>query len=58
MVIWMKVTTDKYELPIAVANSAKELAQIVGTTTSVIYTERCQYRAGKRKTCPWVCVQA
>ena len=28
--IWMKVTDDKYELPVAVADTAEELARIVG----------------------------
>lgn len=28
--IWMMVTKDKYELPLAVAGSAKELGEMVG----------------------------
>lgn len=28
--IWMLVTTDKYELPLAVAGSAKELGEMIG----------------------------
>lgn len=34
MKLWLEVTKDKYELPLAVADSAKELAQMVGTTES------------------------
>lgn len=30
MIIYMKVTNDKYELPLAIADSVKELAGIVG----------------------------
>ncbi len=30
MVIWMEVTRDRYELPVAVADTARELAEIVG----------------------------
>lgn len=29
--IWMAVDTDEYELPIAVASSARELGQMLGT---------------------------
>lgn len=31
MTVWMYVTQDKYELPIYVADSVKELAKLVGT---------------------------
>ena len=34
MVVWMKVTKDKYELPVAVADSANELARILNTTAN------------------------
>lgn len=36
--MYMMVTNDKYELPLAVADTASELAQIVGTSTGCIYT--------------------
>ena len=36
MTVWMYVTMDKYEMPIYVADSAKELAQLVGTSTKHI----------------------
>ena len=29
MVVWMKVTKDKYQLPVAVAESVAELAGII-----------------------------
>lgn len=32
MKLYLKVTRDKYELPVAVADSAAELATMVGTT--------------------------
>lgn len=37
-VVWMKVTHDKYELPVAVADSSRELAQICGVKLSSIYS--------------------
>lgn len=38
MTVWMYVTMDKYELPIYVADSVKELAQLVGTSTKHIHS--------------------
>lgn len=37
-VVWMKVTHDEYELPVAVADSSRELAQICGVKLSSIYS--------------------
>lgn len=41
MVVWMKVTKDKYELPVAVADSTVELAGIVNTTANSIRSSIC-----------------
>lgn len=41
MVIWMKVTKDKYELPIAITDSVGELARVVGTTANCISSSIC-----------------
>ena len=30
MILWIKVTNDEYELPVAVADSLEELAQMCG----------------------------
>lgn len=38
MSIYMAVTTDKYELPIAVATTAKELADMCNVTENAIYS--------------------
>lgn len=35
--IWLRVTNDEYELPVAVGRSAEELARICGVTTSAIF---------------------
>lgn len=34
--VYMKITKDKYELPIAVASTPDELAKICGTTRNAI----------------------
>ena len=36
MTLYMKVTRDKYELPVAVADTKAELARIVGVSLSAI----------------------
>lgn len=46
MTVWMKVTRDKYELPVAVADTAGELARKVGVDSHVIYT---RLRMAKQK---------
>lgn len=38
MKLYLKVTTDKYQLPVAVADSAQELARIVGATKESVYS--------------------
>ena len=35
--IWLKVTHDKYELPIMIADTAKELAALCGCSANNIY---------------------
>lgn len=36
--VYMMVTQDKYELPLAVANSAAELARIVGVSKIAVHS--------------------
>ena len=36
MKLYIKTTTDELELPLAVAGSAKELAEITGTTAACV----------------------
>lgn len=50
--VYMKITTDRYELPLAVAETGAELARICGTSENNVYNtirkaklygHRCQY---------------
>ena len=52
MFVYMKVTTDRYELPLAVADTGEELARICGVSKNNVYNtmrkarilgHRCQY---------------
>lgn len=38
MKLYMKVTRDKYELPLAVADSKRELAEMLGTSINCVYS--------------------
>lgn len=49
MTIWMKVTADEYELPMAVADSAAELARMVGCNENCIYSVVSKIKKGKTK---------
>ena len=50
--IWLAVDADKYELPIAVASSARELGELIGTNKHNIETaflKNCNGRINNRK---------
>lgn len=47
--LYLAVTNDKYELPIAVADSASELAKMLGLSVCTIYTGVCRDAKNVRK---------
>jgi len=55
--IWMKITNDDFELPLAVADTAQELADICGTTKNCIVSTISHYNQGRIKRTPYVCVR-
>lgn len=42
--VYVKVTSDEYELPIFVADSVKELAQMCGTSVNSILSYMSHYK--------------
>lgn len=46
MKLYIKHTIDKYEYPIAIADSAEELAEMLGTTSNVVYSSIAHKRKG------------
>lgn len=46
MTLYLKTTLDEYELPIAVAESPKELAALLGTTPGCVMSSLSHKRAG------------
>lgn len=47
--LYLLVTEDEYELPIAVCDSIKELANTIGVNQNAITSCLCKYRKGKIK---------
>lgn len=47
--VYMQVTPDEYELPMAVANSPRELSQITGFTVNQILSRISLNKSGKVK---------
>lgn len=48
--VWLNVTMDEYELPVAVADTAAQLAQILGTTEMTILSSISHAKHDGRKT--------
>lgn len=57
MFIYMKVSNDKYQLPIAVADTAKELAKICNTTENNIYSHISKNKKGIYKKVVYIKVE-
>ena len=49
MHVYIAVTKDKYELPVAVADTAPELARMLGVETNTIYSCISHMKAGQQK---------
>lgn len=49
MTIYMKCTTDRLELPIAVADTARELAGMLGIKPNSVFTGLSKKRGGYHK---------
>lgn len=56
MNIWMKVTCDEYALPLAIADTASELAKICGTTPNSVVSTVSHYKQGRIKYPSYICV--
>ena len=49
MKLYMEVTTDKYQLPLIVTDTPKELARLCGVDTQYIWTYLNHVKNGKIK---------
>ena len=50
MIVWMEISKDKYQLPLAIANSARELSKITGASVNRIECAASRMARGKSKT--------
>lgn len=57
MTLYMAVTPDEYELPIAVESTVFDLAEMYNTTSSTILTSISRNRSGKRRGAKFVKVE-
>lgn len=57
MKTFMCVTLDEYELPVAVAESAVELARICGVKRNTIYTSMQHVKDGSSGKSRYICVE-
>ncbi len=57
MVVWMEVTKDKYELPVAVADDAYKLSELTGASVNNIRSTVCRYEHGEIKRSRFVRVE-
>ena len=55
--VWMKVTNDKYELPLAIADTAKELATICHVSEHSIHKSHTYKGKGKYRRAIYICVK-
>lgn len=49
MFVYMMVSKDKYQLPLAIADSASELARMVGKSSNTTRSAASHAKAGKIK---------
>lgn len=47
--LWLEVTQDEYELPLRVADTARALAQMCGTSVNNVVSTASHYKAGRHQ---------
>lgn len=52
--VYMKITRDEYELPLAIANSAAELARILGLKPKTVINSMSRARTGRRHSTQYI----
>ena len=51
MTVWMEITLDEYELPVAVADTSFELARMRGVEKRTVLKYLWKWKNGKLKNC-------
>ena len=55
--VWMLVSDDKYELPLAIADTAKELAERCNVSIHTVISNFTRYQRGEYKKSKYLCVK-
>lgn len=56
MKLYLAITRDKYELPLAVADSPNELARMCGVKPNNVSSAISNWKSGKRRRSCFICV--
>ena len=57
MTVWILVTKDEFELPVAIADTAKELARICGVSNRTVISGALRNKSGKVKKSRYIKVE-
>lgn len=57
MTVWILVTKDEFELPVAIADTAKELARICGVSNRTVISGALRSKSGKVKKSRYIKVE-
>lgn len=57
MKLYLQVTKDKYELPLAVAETGAELARMIGVNANTIHSTICKTNQVGDRRCSYVAVE-
>lgn len=55
--MYMAVTTDEYELPLAIGDTARELGKLVGVSANLIHSSISKNQTGKSRKMRFVKVE-
>lgn len=55
--MYMAVTTDEYELPLAIGDTARELGELVGVSANLIHSTISKNQTGKNRKMRFVKVE-
>ena len=56
-IVWMAVSQDELRLPIAIADTAKELAELLGTTENNVKSSASKNKHGVYKNSQYIAVK-
>ena len=55
--VYMLIDNTKYQLPLVIADTAQELADIVGVKRNSIHSAICRLKSGELKTSKYICCE-